>query len=166
SPSEQVKAARSALERVRKQAEGGADAVLLCDSLSRLAVAANGVDEVKRLFGSGRELSEEGSGSLTVIATTLGEGDDEASAEKAVQTTETSVIALDASLAAEGISPALKFTECRAVGDSDILSQEEMEGLRHLRSNLAELVAPEAAGLVRRQLESAGSNGDVLRSLA
>ncbi|MDQ3758355.1 MAG: hypothetical protein M3331_00190, partial [Actinomycetota bacterium] len=109
SPSEQVKAARSALERVRKQAEGGADGVLLCDSLSRLAVAANGVDEVKRLFGSGRELSEEGSGSLTVIATTLGEGDDKASAEKAVQTTETSVIALDASLAAEGISPALKF---------------------------------------------------------
>ncbi|MEJ7876439.1 MAG: hypothetical protein WKF62_07240 [Solirubrobacterales bacterium] len=166
SPSEQVKAARSALERVRTQAEGGADAVLLCDSLSRLAVAANGVDEVKRLFGSGRELSEEGSGSLTVVATTLGEGDDEASAEKAVQTTETSVIALDASLAAEGISPALKFTECRAVGDSDILSEQEMEGLRHLRSNLAELVAPEAAGLVRRQLESASSNADVLRSLS
>lgn len=166
SPKEQVKVARSALERARKQAEDGGDAVLLCDSLSRLAVAANGVDEVKRLFGSGRQLSEEGAGSLTVIATTLGEGDDEGSAEKAVQTTETSIIALDASLAAEGISPALKFTECRAVGDSDILSSDEMEGLRHLRSNLAELVAPEAAGLVRRRLESAGSNADVLRSLS
>lgn len=166
SPSEQVKAARSALERVRKQASEGADAVILCDSLSRLAVAANGVDEVKRLFGSGREMSEEGAGSLTVIATTLGEGDDEASAEKAIQTTETSVIALDSSLAAEGISPALVFTDCRAVGDSEILSPDEMAGLRHLRSNLSELVAPEAAAFVRRQLESASSNADVLKALA
>ncbi len=97
------------VEGARKQAQDGADAVLLCDSLSRLAVAADGVDDVKKLFGSGRELDEEDAGSLTVIATTLGERDDEASAEKAVQTTETSLIALDASLAAEGISPALRF---------------------------------------------------------
>jgi len=166
SPREQVKVARSALERVRKQAEDGADAVLLCDSLSRLAVAANGVDEVKRLFGSGRELSEEDAGSLTVIATTLGEGDDEGSADRAVTTTETSLITLDESLASEGISPAIRFGECRAVGDEAILSQEEMDGLRHLRSSLADLVAPEAAGLIRRQLEAASSNADVLRGLA
>lgn len=166
SPGEQVKVARSALERARRQAEDGADAVILCDSLSRLAVAANGVDEVKRLFGSGRELSEEGAGSLTVVATTLGDGDDEGSAEKAVATTETSLISLDPSLAAESISPALRFNECRAVGDDVILSEEEMDGLRHLRSDLADLVAPEAAGFIRRQLESAGSNADVLRNLA
>jgi len=166
SPKEQVKVARSALERVRKQAEDGADAVLLCDSLSRLAVAADGVDDVKRLFGSGRELSEEGAGSLTVIATTLGEGDDEGSAEKAVTTTETSIVTLDETLASEGITPALRFGECRAVGDDKILSDEEMDGLRHLRSSLSELVPPEAATLVREKLETSGSNADVLRGLA
>jgi len=166
SPKEQLKVARSALERVRKQASEGADAVLLCDSLSRVAIASKGVDDVKRLFGSGRELAEEDSGSLTVVATTLGEGEDDGSAQKAVATTETSLVTLDPSLASEGISPALRFTECRAVGDDRILSEEEMDGLRHLRSHLAELVPPEAAGFIRRQLESASSNADVLRSQA
>jgi transcription termination factor Rho len=166
SPAEQVKVARSALERARKLAEVGADAVLLCDSLSRLAVAAKGVDDVKRVFASGREFSEEGAGSLTVVATTLGEGDDEGSAEKAVMTTETSLVTLDATLAAEGISPALRFHECRAVGDDKILSEEEMDGLRHLRSRLSEVVPPEAASLMRSQIESAGSNAEVLRGLA
>ncbi len=163
SPAEQAKVARSALERARKQAAEGADAVLLCDSLSRLAVAGKGVDDVKRLFGSGRAFSEEDAGSLTVIATTLG---DEGDAFEAVTTTETSLIALDPTLAAEGISPALVFGECRAVGDDKILSEEEMEGLRHLRSSLSELVPPEAAGFIRKQLEAASSNADVLKSLA
>ena len=85
-------------------AEAGDDAVLVCDSLSRLAVAADGVAEVKRLFGSGRELAEEDAGSLTVVATALDEGDDEGSANRAVATTESSLVTLDASLAEEGIS--------------------------------------------------------------
>jgi len=163
SPAEQVKVARSALERARKQAQDGADAVLICDSVSRLAVAAKGVDDVKRLFGSGRAFAEEEAGSLTVIATTLG---DEGDAFEAVTTTETSLISLDPTLAAEGISPALVFGECLAVGDDKILSDVEMNGLRHLRSNLSELVPPEAASFVRRQLESAGSNAEVLKSLS
>ncbi len=163
SPAEQVKVARTALERARRHAQDGADAVLLCDSLSRLAVAGKGVDDVKRLFGSGRALAEEDAGTLTVVATTLG---DEGEALEAVTTTETSLVSLDATLAAEGISPALVFGECHAVGDDKILSEKEMDGLRHLRSNLAELVAPEAAELVRRQLDSASSNAEVLKSLA
>ena len=52
------------------------------------------------------------------------------------------------------------------VGDDKILSEEEMDGLRHLRTNLSELVAPEAAALVRNQLESAPTNTDVLKGLA
>lgn len=166
SPAEQVKVATRALERVRKQAASGADAVLLCDSLTRLAVAAGGVDEVKRLFGSGRELAEDDAGSLTVIATTLGDADDEGSAERAVQTTETALVVLDASLAAEGIVPALRFSECRAVGEEKLISEDELEGLRHLRVKLADLVPPEAAGFVRERLEGAASNAELLRDLA
>jgi len=166
SPAEQVKVATDALERVRKQAADGSDAVLLCDSLTRLAVAANGVDEVKRLFGSGRELAEDDAGSLTVIATTLGDADDEGSAERAVQTTETALVALDASLAAEGIVPALRFAECRAVGEENLISEQEQTGLRHLRVTLADLVPPEAAGFVRERLEGSASNAELLRELA
>jgi transcription termination factor Rho len=98
-PAEQVRLAELALERSRRIAESGADAVLVCDSLTRLAVAADDVGEVKRLFGSGRELDEEGSGSLTVIATAFDEGDDEGSAARAVATTENSLLVLDDVLA-------------------------------------------------------------------
>ena len=54
-PADQVRVAEFALERARRRVEAGADVVLLVDSLSRLAVAAGEVAEVKRLFGSGRE---------------------------------------------------------------------------------------------------------------
>ena len=64
-----MRTAELALERARRLAEAGTDAVLVCDSLSRLAFAAGDVAEVKRLFGSGRNLA--GGGSLTVIATTV-----------------------------------------------------------------------------------------------
>jgi transcription termination factor Rho len=101
-PSEQTRIAELALERGRRIAEAGGDAVLICDSLTRLAVAADGVAEVKRLFGSGRELAEEGTGSLTVVATTLADGEDEGAAERAVATTETGVFTVDEVLADVG----------------------------------------------------------------
>ena len=61
-PAEQVRLAELALERARRRAESGADVVLIVDSLSRLAVASGKAAEVKRLFGSGRDLAEEGAG--------------------------------------------------------------------------------------------------------
>lgn len=94
-PGEQVRIAELALERGRRAAEAGTDAVLICDSLSRLAVAADGVAEVKRLFGSGRDLAEDEAGSLTVIATVLEEGEEGDVAERAVATTESSLVNVD-----------------------------------------------------------------------
>jgi transcription termination factor Rho len=94
-PGEQVRIAELALERGRRAAEAGTDAVLICDSLSRLSVAADGVAEVKRLFGSGRDLAEEEAGSLTVIATVLEEGEEGDAAERAVATTESSLLSVD-----------------------------------------------------------------------
>jgi len=166
SPAEQVKVATKAIDRARDLAAGGADAVLLCDSLTRLAIAAGGVDEVKRLFGSGRALAEDDAGSLTVIATTLDDGDDEGGAERAVQTTETALIALDETLATQGITPSLRFGELRAVGEEDLLSVEEMNGLRHLRGKLGDLVPPEAAGLIREAIAENPRNAEILRSFA
>ena len=97
---EQVRLAELALERARRLAESGTDAVLVCDSLSRLAFAAGNVDEVKRLFGSGRTSCRRAS--LTVVATVLADGTDEGEAERAVLTTESSLITLDPELAAAG----------------------------------------------------------------
>jgi len=166
SPAEQVKVATEALERARGQAEDGADAVLLCDSLTRLAVAAGGVDEVKRLFGSGRALADDGAGTLTVVATTLSPAADEGSAERAVATTETSLISLDPTLAEEGIVPALRFAECRAVGEDRLLTDAEREGLRHLRGALRDQVPPDAATFLRAKLAESPANPELLSSLA
>ncbi|MDQ3573232.1 MAG: hypothetical protein M3383_10315 [Actinomycetota bacterium] len=166
SPAEQARVATDALERARAHAEGGADAVLLCDSLTRLAVAAGGVDEVKRLFGSGRALAGEGAGTLTVVATTLAAADDEGSAERAVATTETSVVSLDPTLAEEGITPALRFAECRAVGDDRLLPEAELDGLRHLRATLRDQTPPDAATFMREKLDEFPANSELLSSLA
>jgi transcription termination factor Rho len=148
-PAEQVRVAQLALERARRLAEAGEDAVLLCDSLSRLAVAAGGVAEVKRLFGSGRELAEEGAGSLTVIATAFADGEDGGDAERAVITTETALITLDQQLAEQGIAPALRPAECRAVGEAELLDATELARLRSLRAELAGLEPATAAARLR-----------------
>ena len=72
------------------------------------ALAAGDVDEVKRLFGAGRNLA--GGGSLTVIATALADGSDEGDAERAVITTESALVTLDPELAAAGVTPAIVTT--------------------------------------------------------
>lgn len=89
SPAAAGRIARLALEQAKRRAESGADAILIVDSLTRLAVFEEDVAGVKRLFGAGRALEE--GGSLTVIATTLGDDD----ADRAVATTESARVELD-----------------------------------------------------------------------
>ena len=78
---------------------------MLVDSLSRLALGYRDPARVKRLFGAGRELAEEGSGSLTVIATVLDSDDRGAEVREALETTENLLLRLDADLAAQGNRP-------------------------------------------------------------
>ncbi len=164
SDSDQVRAATLAAERARRRAEAGLDAVLICDSLSRLAVAAAGTAEVKRLFGSGREL--EGDGSLTVIATTLQGVADDGAAERAVATTENALITLDPELAAEGIFPALRPAGCRVSGEEALRSPDELASERRLRALLADLDPVEAARELRERIEASADNAELLRALA
>ena len=142
-PAEQLRAAELAVERARRLAERGADAVLVVDSLSRIAAASQGdTAMVKRVFGSGRELDGEGTGSLTVIATTLEPDDD---AHRAVASTENALVVLSAELAAAGVTPALDVAATRASNEDEILGADGLEELRALRSELAELEPAEAA---------------------
>ena len=91
----------------KRLAEGGEDVVVLIDSLSRLALGYRDPARVKRMFGVGRELGEEGTGSLTVIATVLDSDDRGAEVREALETTENLLLRLDADLAAKGIFPSL-----------------------------------------------------------
>ena len=171
-PEEHVRVAELAADRARRLAESGKDAVLVVDSLSRLAVAsasaggrASDVAAVKALFGSGRELAEEGAGSLTVIATVVEGAEDGGAAERAVVTTESSLIALDAGLAAAGVFPALRPGECRVSNEDELRDPDELAAIRRLRSLLADLDPAEAANLLRERIEGSASNAELLRSL-
>jgi len=150
SPVEQLRVADLALERARRRAESGADSVLICDSLSRLAAAARDAAPVKRLFGSGRQLDGDGAGSLTVIATTL--GDDDAAA--AVATTENALITLSPELAAAGITPAIGASRTMASNEDKLLSEDELADLRALRAELADLEPADAAAKLRDRVSN------------
>jgi len=173
-PEDQVRVAELALERTRRLAESGKDACLVVDSLSRLAVAssstggrgrASDVAEVKSLFGSGRELSEESAGSLTVIATVVEGAEDDGDAERAVVTTESSLIALDPDLAAAGVFPALRIADSRISNEDALREAHELEAIRKLRAELADLDPPEAANVLRERIEGSASNAELLKSL-
>jgi len=165
-PAEQLRLAELALERSRRRAESGADAVLAIDSLSRLAVAAAGdVAVVKHLFGSGRDLAEDGAGSLTVVATVVDGADDGGAAERAVATTESSLITLDPELAAAGVFPALRPAACRVSGEEELREPDELEAVRRLRSLLADLSPVDAAAHLRERIEGSASNAELLSSL-
>ena len=173
-PEEQVRVAELAVDRARRLAESGKDAVLVVDSLSRLAIASasaggrgrgSDVTQVKALFGSGRELAEEGAGSLTVIATVVEGAEDGGAAERAVVTTESSLIALDPGLAAAGVFPALRVSECRVSNEDQLRDPDELAAIRRLRSVLADLDPAEAANLLRERIEGSASNAELLRNL-
>jgi transcription termination factor Rho len=164
-PAEQVRLAELALKRAHRRAEAGADVVLIVDSLSRLAVASGDPAEVKRLFGSGRDLAEEESGSLTVIATVVEGAEDGGAAERAVITTESSLIRLDPELAAAGVVPALRPGECRVSNEDELRQPEELAAVRRLRSLLADLAPAEAATVLRERIESSPTNAELLSGL-
>lgn len=162
-PRDQVHVAELALERGRRLAEAGADAVLICDSLSRLALAGGDAGEVKRLFGSGRNLA--GGGSLTVVATVLAGAHDEGEAERAVATTESSLIVLDPDLAGAGIFPAIRPAECRVSNEDQLRDRAELDAVRRLRSLLADLEPAEAARFLRERIEASATNAELLAGI-
>ena len=143
----------------------GDDVVLIVDSLSRLAVAKRGADAAKALFGAGRELAEEGAGSLTVVATALEEAGEEDDAVTAVATTENALIRLDPELAAAGVFPALRVADTRASDEAELRDPAELEAVRRLRESLAGLEPRAAADALREQLESAPTNAELLAKL-
>jgi transcription termination factor Rho len=164
-PGEQLRVVELAVARAKRKAEAGEDVALLIDSLSRLAVAADDPGATKPIFAAGRETADEGAGSLTVVATAL-TGVEDGGVAKALSTTENVTITLNGDLAAAGIYPAVDVAGCRVAGGSELLSDEELEGMRALRAELADLSPREAAGRLAELLRSASSNEALLRELS
>jgi transcription termination factor Rho len=164
-PADQVRHAELAVSRARRRAEAGEDVVLLVDSLTRLGVAERDPAAVKPFFGAGRELEEEGSGSLTVIATVLTGTDDGDDVASAVETTESSTIVLDPDLAAAGVVPALDVAATGVAREDTLREADELEALRRLRAELREMPPEEAARALAERVRSSGSNSELLGSL-
>ncbi len=153
---EQLRLVELAFGRASRKAEAGADVVLLVDSISRIAVAADDPGRVKPIFGAGRETEEEGVGSLTVVATTLGDGgEDQGGVEKILETTENVLIVLDPDLAVRGVFPAIDFTSSRISGEEHLRDEAQLEEARRLRAELASLTPEAASAEVRRIIEGA-----------
>ena len=91
-PRELVRAAELSVGRAKRRVEQGDDVVVLIDNLSSLAEGYRDVSRVKRLFGSGRELAEEGSGSLTMIAAVVAADERAKDVEDALKGTEDVVV--------------------------------------------------------------------------
>jgi transcription termination factor Rho len=163
-PVDQGRIADMALARAKRRVESGDDVVLLCDSLSRLAVARDAAT-AKALFGAGRETAEEETGSLTMIATALEGPATDADAAMAVATTENALIQLDPELAAAGVFPALRVAETRASDEDTLRAPDELEVVRRLRASLAGLDPVVVAQTLRDRLEATPSNADLLAEL-
>ena len=161
---DQVRHAELALARAKRRAESGEDVVVVIDSLTRLGIAYRDPMEVKPFFGAGRELEEEGIGSLTVIATVL-RGIEEEGALEAVETTESSTVVLDASLAAAGVMPAIDVSRTAAVGEERLREDAELDAVRRLREELRDLDPRAATEALAQRIRSSASNAELLSSL-
>ena len=153
-PADQVRHAELALGLAKRRAEAGDDVVFVIDSLTRLGVAHGDPAAIKPVFGAGRELEEEGSGSLTVIATVLAGTEDGDEALEAVETTENATIALDPDLAKAGITPALDVTASGVSNEEKLRSDEELEEVRSFRRELLKLPSEEAATRLAQRFRS------------
>jgi len=163
---EQLRLVELAIGRASRRAEAGADVVLLVDSISRIAVAADDPGRVKPIFGAGRETAEEGTGSLTVVATTLGDrGEDEGGVERILETTENVLLVLDPDLAARGVYPAIDLHASRIAGEEHIRSGHELAAARKLRAELGSLSTEFASAEVRRLIETFPDNAAALDSI-
>ena len=159
---EQSRVAERALSRVRRQAEKGNDVILMIDSLTRLSNALGDPGAVKPFFGTGRELAEESAGSVTVIATALSGAPGDQEVLEAVRTTENSTIRLSAELAAAGVFPSLDVAGCSLTGEGAILAESEVQALRDLRAELAQLDSVQAANRLAEMIRDTSSNEELL----
>jgi transcription termination factor Rho len=175
-PSRHVQVAELVIEKAKRLAEAGKDAIVLCDSLTRLAAAygatvtpggrtgPGGLDlaaihRIKRFLGAARALEE--GGSLTLVATAqIGGGSrlDELVAEE-LRGTATAEIRLDAGLAEKRIFPTIDVLASGTRHDDLLISAEERADVDALRRELSGRDPEEIAAKARARVEAGRAKG-------
>jgi len=177
-----VSIARIVLERARRLVEVGRDAVILLDSLTRLARAHNtatpgtgrtlsgGLDartmeQPRRLFGAARK-AEEG-GSLTVIATALvdtGSRMDDVIFQEFKGTGNMELV-LDRAMFEQRIYPAVDIPRSGTRKEEKLFAKEDLPRIHRLRRVLYEMKPHDAMSKLLQKLAKYPTNTEFLKAL-
>jgi transcription termination factor Rho len=178
-PARHVQCAELLLERARRRVELGGDAVLVVDSLTRLAraynaitkgsgrtlsggVGAESLERPKRFLGSARKVDpSRGGGSLTIIATALidtGSRMDQLIYEE-FKGTGNSELVLSRDLAERRIYPAIDIVASGTRREELLLGEEALAAARAIRRQIDRMPPATAMehvlGLMRRHPDNA-----------
>jgi transcription termination factor Rho len=181
-----VALAELTLERARRRVELGQDAVLIVDSLTRLARAYNTVEKgtgrtlsggldaqslerPKRFLGSARRIDpDQGGGSLTIIATALvdtGSRMDQVIFEE-FKGTGNSELVLSRELAERRVFPAIDLVASATRREELLLDGETLAASRVLRQRIAAMTPINAMNDLLTDLKRNRTNAELVRSLA
>jgi transcription termination factor Rho len=175
-----VQVAEMILEKAKRLVECGRDAVILLDSITRLAraynavvphsgkilsggVDANALHKPKRFFGAARNIEE--GGSLSIIATALidtGSRMDEVIFEEFKGTGNMELV-LDRKLADRRIWPAVDLNRSGTRKEELLLSEEECGKVWVLRNALAGLNTVEAMEMLLSKMKKTKNNEEFLQ---
>jgi transcription termination factor Rho len=181
-PDEHIRVAQLAIDRAKRIAESGGHALVLLDSLTRLARAYNkasdsgrtmsggldirALEAPKRLFGAARAF--EHGGSLTVLATCLIETnsrmDDVIFQE--FKGTGNMELVLDRRLADRRVWPAIDLLQSGTRKEERLLSAMDLERVRLLRRTLADMKPLAAMEGLLRQMAKFPTNAAFLDRIA
>jgi transcription termination factor Rho len=179
---EHIRVAEIVLEKARRMVEGGADVVILLDSITRLAraynteapgnsktlsggITAGALEKPKRFFGSARNIEE--GGSLTILATALvdtGSKADEVIFEE-FKGTGNMELHLDRRLVDKRVWPAIDVNASGTRREELLLDPEELRRVWVLRKVLSDMNPVEAMELITGRLRKTGSNAEFLLTM-
>jgi len=177
-----IQVSELALAKAKRLVEHRHDVVILLDSITRLARAANvttppsgrtlsgGLDPTamhfpKRFFGAGRNIEE--GGSLTVLATALvntGSRMDDMIYEE-FKGTGNMELHLDRRLAEQRIFPALDLHRSGTRKEELLLEDEEMQTIWQLRRQTTDMDSAEIIQTLIRQINNTSNNRELLSAL-
>jgi transcription termination factor Rho len=177
-----VRLSRFMIERCRRMVEGGKDAVVLLDSLTRVARAYNsvhggsgrtmtgGVDaralEIPRkMFASARKI--EGGGSLTILATALvdtGSRMDELIFQEFKGTGNMELV-LDRKLSDRRLYPAIDIPKSGTRKEEKLFPVKYLEPIRKLRRMMVDLNPVEAMDTLLNALKKFKTNEELLAQM-
>ena len=177
-----VRVANIVLEKAKRLVESGHDAVILLDSITRLARAyntvapasgkilsggidANALHKPKRFFGAARNI--EGGGSLTIIATALtetGSKMDEVIFEE-FKGTGNMELQLDRNISNRRIYPAIDLIKSSTRRDDLLMDPKTVQRMWIMRKYLADMNPVEAMSFINDKIKFTNSNEEFLMSM-